>query len=590
MLLDYVRPYRLALLSGGVLSVLSGAAGLALPLVTRRLIDELSHRRALTATLLLMTALVMVSSAIGALADYVLRRTAASVVLSARGRMVSCLLRLRVGAVDHSEPGDLMSRVTSDTTLLREVTTTSLIGLVTGGLTTLATLSLMALLDPVLLAVTLTVIALTWSVISVVLPRIRHATRQIQSSVGLMGAALERTLGAFRTVKAAGAEQAEGQRIHAAAVQAWQGSLRAAKWQALAGSAARPSTEIAFLTVLGVGGARVASKAIDVGTLIAFLLYVSYLLPAAQQLVAAVTGYQVGAGAVARIREVEQLPREPTGPSVEPRQERGRDDRLGRRSGDGSAGPAPAAVAFEGVHFRYRPDAPKAHHDVTFAIPALGTTAIVGPSGAGKTTIFSLLERFYEADSGRVLLDGIDVTAWPIARLRALIGYVEQETPVLSGTLRDNLLLGAPSAGDEALREILRATRLNDMIECLPLGLDTEVGPHGVELSGGQRQRVAIARALLRRPRLLLLDEVTSQLDAVNEAALRDTVAEAARSTTVLIIAHRLSTVALADRIIVMNAGRIEAIGSHAHLLATNSLYAELAATQYGAYGVQKAR
>ncbi|MCO5993194.1 ABC transporter ATP-binding protein [Actinoallomurus rhizosphaericola] len=583
-LLDYVRPHRLALLSGGVLSLLSGAVGLVLPLITRRLIDDLSHHRALTATLLFMTALVLVSAGIGALADYVLRRTAESVVLSARRRMVSRLLRLRVAAVDHAEPGDLISRITSDTTLLRMVTTASLIGSVTGGLTILATLFMMALLDPVLLGVTLAVLALVWSVIGVISPRIRHATHQAQRSVGLMSAALERTLGAFRTVKASGAEQAEGERIHAAAVHAWQNGLCAGKWEALAGNVAGLSTQIAFLTVLGVGGARVASGAIDVGTLIAVLLYVYYLLPAVQQLVKAVTGYQIGVGAVTRIREVEELPRESAGPSAGPRHGHGPNGlgRAGRNSsGGGSAGPAPAAVAFEGVHFRYRQDAPKVHHDVSFAIPALGMTAIVGPSGAGKTTIFSLLERFYEADSGRVLIDGIDVTAWPVARLRALIGYVEQDTPVLSGTLRENLLLGAPLAGNDALRDVLHATRLDDMIERLPLGLDTEVGPHGIELSGGQRQRVAIARALLRRPRLLLLDEVTSQLDAVNEAALRDTVAEAARTTTVLVVAHRLSTIAQADRIIVMDAGRIEAIGSHADLLATNSLYAELAATQY---------
>jgi len=173
-----------------------------------------------------------------------------------------------------------------------------------------------------------------------------------------------------------------------------------------------------------------------------------------------------------------------------------------------------------------------------------------------------------------------DVQDWPLAELRAAIGYVEQDAPVLSGTLRANLLFGAPYTGDQELDEVLGTTRLDDMVARLPDGLDTPVGHRGIKLSGGERQRVAIARALLRRPQLLLLDEVTSQLDAVNEAALRATIAEAAATTTVLVVAHRLSTVTIADRIIVMDTGQVRAVGTHTQLITTDSLYAELATTQ----------
>ena len=561
----YVRPHRLALLAGGTLSLLTGATGLALPLVVRVLIGDLGSHRAVTGVLMLMTVLVAANAALGALGSYVLRRTAESVVLAARRRLVDRLLGLTIGGLDRAEPGDLMSRVTSDTTLLRDVTTDSVVGVITGSVTLVATLALMGVMDVVLLGVTVGVFSLTALVIGVVVPRIGRAARQAQNSVGLMGAALERMLGAFRTIKASGAERREGERIHAAAREAWRADIRAAKWQAIAGNTAGLSIQCAFLAILAVGGARVTSGAISVGTLVAFLLYIYYLMSPIQQLEEAASQYQVAAAAVARIQEAERLPVEPAEPAGPAR----------------AATLSPAAVGFEQVRFRYRPELPEVHHGVSFAIPPRGMTAFVGPSGAGKTTVFSLIERFYEPQSGRVVLDGTDVRDWPIAQLRAAIGYVEQDAPVLSGSLRENLLLGAPNATEGEVEEVLRITRLTSLVAGLPDGLDTAVGHRGTRLSGGERQRVAIGRALLRRPRLLLLDEATSQLDALNEAALRETVAETALMTTVLVVAHRLSTVTMADRIIVMDAGQVKASGTHAELVASDPLYAELAATQF---------
>jgi len=561
----YVRPHRGALLVGGVLSLLTGATGLALPLVVRALINDLGHHRSVAELLLLMTGLVVANAALGALGGYVLRRTAESVVLAARRRLVDRLLGLTISGLDRAEPGDLMSRVTSDTTLLRDVTTDSLVGVVTGSLTLVATLVMMGLMDVVLLGVTMAVFSLAALVVGVVVPRIGRASRRAQDSVGVMGAALERMLGAFRTVKASGAEHREGERIHAAARDAWQADVHAARWQAIAGNTAGLAIQCAFLAVLATGGVRVASGAISVGTLVAFLLYVYYLMSPIQQLVSAASEYQVGAAAVARIQEAERLPVEPiAGPAT-------------LRTG----GDAPAAVAFEQVRFRYRPELPEVHYGISFAIPPRGMTAFVGPSGAGKTTVFSLIERFYEPDAGRVMLDGQDVRDWPIPQLRAAIGYVEQDAPVLSGTLRENLILGAPGVTEAEIAEVLRITRLGALVSRLPEGIETPVGHRGTRLSGGERQRVAIGRALLRRPRLLLLDEATSQLDALNEAALRETVAETALMTTVLVVAHRLSTVTMADRIIVMDAGQVKATGTHAELVASDPLYAELAATQF---------
>ncbi|WP_326574097.1 ABC transporter ATP-binding protein/permease [Streptomyces sp. NBC_00481] len=565
LLLGYVRPHRWALLLGALLSLVTGATGLALPLVARELIDDLSHDRTITWALVLMSVLVVTNAAVGAVGSYVLRRTAESVVLGARRALSSYLLRLRITAVDRSEPGDLMARITSDTTLLREVTTDTLVGLGTGGLTLVATVVLMGLVDPVLLAVTLGVIVGAGLVFGVIVPRINKASRAAQDAVGAMGASLERILGALRTVKASGAEHREEETIHAAAEESWRQSVRAAKWSAAAGNTAGLAMQIAFITVLAVGGARVATGAIDVGTLVAFLLYVFYLMSPIQQVVGAITQYQTGAAALSRIQEALRLPAEPAArPAPLP-----------------APDAAPAALAFDEVRFRYADDLPYVHHGVTFEVPAQGMTAFVGPSGAGKTTVFSLIERFYDPEAGLITVDGRDVAEWELSRLRSAIGYVEQDAPVLSGTLRDNLLLGNPQADEAALRRVLKTTRLDGLVAGLPQGLETLVGHRGTKLSGGERQRVAIARALLRRPRLLLLDEATSQLDAVNEAALRDTVADVARTTTVLVVAHRLSTVTMADRIVVMDAGRVRAVGTHRELVAADPLYAELAATQF---------
>lgn len=565
LLLGYVRPHRWALLAGALLALTTGATGLVLPLVARGLIDDLSHDRPIGRALIGMAALVVTNAAVGALGSYVLRRTAESVVLGARRALSSYLLRLRIPAVDRSEPGDLMARITSDTTLLREVTTDSLVGIGTGGLTLVATVVMMGLVDVVLLGVTLGVILCAGTVLGVIVPRINRASKQAQDAVGVMGASLERILGALRTVKASGAEHREEQTIHAAAEESWRQSVRAAKWSAAAGNTAGLAMQIAFITVLAVGGARVATGAIEVGTLVAFLLYVFYLMSPIQQVVGAITQYQTGAAALARIQEALRLPAEPDAlPAPLP-----------------TPGAAPAALAFDDVRFRYDDDLPYVHHGVTFSVPARGMTAFVGPSGAGKTTVFSLIERFYDPEAGVITVDGRPLEQWDLPQLRSAIGYVEQDAPVLSGSLRDNLLLGNPEADDADVTRVLKTTRLDWLVARLPRGLDTLVGHRGTKLSGGERQRVAIARALLRHPRLLLLDEATSQLDAVNEAALRDTVADVARTTTVLVVAHRLSTVTMADRIVVMDAGRVRAVGTHRELVAGDPLYAELAATQF---------
>ncbi|WAL68840.1 ABC transporter ATP-binding protein [Amycolatopsis cynarae] len=565
MLAGYVKPQWRTILFGGTLVLLGGLAAAVQPLAAKALVDRLGTGGVITGVLVLLVGLALAGAAIATVGDYLLERAAESVVLVARKRLARRILSLRAPAVQRAEPGDLLSRFTSDSTLLREVGTHALVGLVTGGVTTMVMVVMMGAMDLVLLGGTVVVLLLIGLLAAAGMPMIERATRAAQSAVGETGAQMERVLGAFRTVKAAGAEAREIAAIEDGAKRAWRAGVRSARWESLVHGSGALAIQASFLAVLGIGGARVATGAIQLSTLVAFLLYLFYLEEPIGRLLEAGSKLQIGLAAVRRLGEVEQMPTEPAPAN----------------------GVAPTAVGrgatrlvFEDVRFRYGPDLPEVLRGVSFDIPARGMTAFVGPSGAGKSTLFALIERFHDPSSGRILMDGRDLADWDLAGLRGSIGYVEQDSPLLSGTLRDNLVYARPQATGHEIRDAVARTRLDMLVDRLPDGLDTVVGHRGSLLSGGERQRVALARALIRGPRLLLLDEITSQLDAVNEMAIRDVVTTVAKTMTVLVVAHRLSTVLEADRIVVLDNGTVRAIGTHDDLVVSDPLYAEFAATQ----------
>jgi ABC-type multidrug transport system fused ATPase/permease subunit len=563
-LLPYLREHRGTLAVVGGLSLLTAAAALLQPVLVRSVLDGITAGRPVGAAVALLVALLLSGAALNGVRDYLLQRTAEGLVLTTRRRLARHLLRLPIAEYDLRRTGDLLSRVGADTTLLRAVVTSGLFEIVTGAVMVIGATVAMALLDPLLLGVALCGLAVGMAVAISVSRRVRGLSEQAQARLGEMTSAVERAISAARTIRASGAEEREAETVTHSAVEAYQAGMRVARLRALIGPASAAATQGAFLLVLGVGGARVAAGAISVGDLVAFVLFLFFLVLPLGQALNAYTQLQTGLGALQRIEEVLDLPSE--------------------TAADHPVAPAPAAeadvaVALEHVSFGY-PGGTPVLHDVSFTVPAGSRIALVGPSGAGKSTVLALIERFYETTSGTIRVAGTDVRQVPRDALRRRLGYVEQEAPVLAGTLRDNLLLTNPGADEARLLAALDQVNLGTLATRTPDGLDVQVGEGGVLLSGGERQRLAIARTLLADAPILLLDEPTSNLDARNEAALREAIAAASFQRTLIIVAHRLSTVVDSDQIVVLEAGRVVAAGPHEQLVETSPLYRELAAHQ----------
>ena len=567
-LLAFTKPQRTALGFALVLSILATLAALAQPLVTGYVINAVTNGRPIWGLVAVLVALFVFGAGLSGVQGYVLGKSGEGIVLGLRRRLVGHLLRLPVGAHDRLRVGDLLSRVGNDTTLLRTALTESVTSLLGGILTFVGAVALMAYIAPLLFAVALFCVLVAAVAVLSISSRIRTASEEAQRNVGRLGAALERALGAIRTVKVSGAEEREEENISSEARAAYEAGVRIARLEAIAYPSSIVALQASLVLVLALGTARLASGALSLGDLATFLLLLFYLVGPLLTVVTSYTDLQEGLAAITRIKEVLDSPTEPS--QVSPPRT---DDSKASRTGTGSI------VRFEGVTFGYDPGHPVLQN-VSFEVQPLTRTALVGPSGAGKSTVFSLLERFYEVGSGTVVFDGADVNTLPLAGLRGNIGYVEQDAPVMAGTILSNLLYARPGATEREIEEILGLTNLKIFVSRLTKGLDTEVGDSGVRLSGGERQRIAIARTLLTRPRLLLLDEVTSQLDTRNELALREAIDRISTRCTVMVIAHRLSTVVGADRIIVLNEGEVGNVGTHEGLVNSDPLYRELAKSQ----------
>lgn len=573
ILRDHVRESRAALIAVVVLSIVGAVASLVQPVLVNGVIEAVGAGDALAPFIVGLVAVVLLSSVVGAVQQYLLGRTAETMVRSLRHALLDRLLRLPTSSYGRHRTGDLVSRVGADTDSVRAALTGGIVDAVGGVLVIVGSAAAMIWLDPLLFVVALGVLAGAIVTVVAASGKIQELSRRVRESTGAMSSGVERALSALTTVRAAGATDSEAAALKDDADRAWRASLRSVRLEAILWPMSGLAVQVAFLVVLGLGGARVAAGELSVANLVAFLMFLFMLMMPVGQLFGAITSVAEALGALARIDEVMSEDPEDAADSPVP----------GARPDLSGAVPA---VEFDGVVFAHddaeqRPTPNRPVLDgVSFVADAGRTTALVGPSGAGKSTILALIERLHDPRRGIVRVGGADVRDLDRSNLRRHIAYVEQSVPVLAGTIRANLTLGLADVPDDRCRSALASVRLLDRIDAHGDGLDATLGDRGIGLSGGERQRLAIARALLSDRPLLLLDEPTASLDSRNERALQAAIDTASRSRTVIIVAHRLATVAGADRIVVVDEGRVRATGTHRELMESSDLYRDLARDQ----------
>ena len=574
LLWPYLRPHRSVLLLVTAISIVGALLSVAQPAMVGLVIGSVQQSLPLTGIVVGLVALVLLTAVINGIQQYLLQRTAEGVVLDTRRLLVDRMLRLPIEEFDTRRTGDLVSRVGSDTTLLRSVVTSGLVDAVSGALVFVGSVIAMALISLPLLGLTLVVVAVAIVTVVGLGGRIQKLTLTAQTQVGALAAGVARAIPGVRTIRAAGATDREIDELSVLATDAYGTGIRLAKVMALIAPIIGIAMQGAFIAVLGVGGYLVADGSMQVAELVAFILYLFMMIMPLGRVFQAYTATQNALGAVIRIREITSLPEEDESvPALPPKAV----SRPSPMSVMDPTQPAPA-LSFTDVSFGYGDH--RVLSELSFTVPTGTKTAIVGPSGAGKSTILALIERFYDPADGVIRLGGVDVREMSRTRTRAALGYVEQDSPVLAGTIRENLILGAPLATDEECEAVLAAVNLDGVLRRDPAGLGAQVGEDGILLSGGERQRLAIARALLARPEVLLLDEPTASLDGRNEQALRDAIDAISHDHTLILVAHRLATVVDADQILVLEDGRLQAVGTHHELLRTSPLYLELAEHQ----------
>ena len=569
LLWPFVRPNRMLALGWLLFLAISSGAALVLPTAVRHMIDHgfrNSSTQAINSSFLALFGVALVMAFATAARFYCITLLGERTLAAVRAKLYAHVIRLDVGFFERNRVGELISRLGTDTEVVQALVGSGISVALRSAVMLIGATAAMIWTSPRLAGLTALVSPAVVLPILIFGRRVRKLSRESQDRLADAAAIANETLNAASAVKAYAREGIESDRYGSAIARALATARKRIGTRSILTAVVMTLFFGAITLVLWVGALDVLAGTLDTGVLAQFVIYAFFSGGSMMGLSDVWGDVLRAAGAMERIDELfseEAGIADPPSPVALPKPVRG-------------------ALRFEDIEFRYptRPDAP-ALHDFSLDIRPGETVALVGPSGAGKSTVFALLLRFYDPQRGRITFDGVDLRAMTLPELRGAIALVPQETVLFGGTAADNIRFGRQDASDDDVHEAARAAEAHDFIQLLQDGYKAELGERGVRLSGGQRQRIAIARAILRDAPLLLLDEATSSLDAQSEAAIQKALERLEKGRTTLVIAHRLATVQRADRIVVMDGGRIIAQGTHASLLAEDGLYAELARLQF---------
>ncbi|SMF01734.1 ATP-binding cassette, subfamily B, AbcA/BmrA [Paenibacillus barengoltzii] len=544
-----------------VLSLLSTLVSLVIPMFTKNLVDGFSLSSISGSQILWIGAAFIGMSVASGVSIFLLNYTGQRMVASLRDRLWKKMLRLPVSYFDNTRTGESVSRMTNDTGILKTLISEQVSGFISGIISILGAVAVLFYLNWKMTLVMSAVIPLA-ALILVPLGRTMYKiSLAMQDETASFTAALSQVLSEIRLVKASNAERQEYESGNQAIGRLLSFGVREGKVMAWISPFMAFVMMMLLVVVIGYGGMQVANGGLSAGELVAFILYLVQIVMPMTQLTTFFTQLQKAKGATERILQTLDAEEEPFDQGQEITK-------------------ADQPLIVDGVTFAYNPEEPVLQ-DVSFTMEPGTVTAVVGPSGGGKTTLFALLERFYTPQQGSIRLGDAPIDSFSLRSWRGMIGYVSQESPIIAGTIRENLCYGIEREVSEA--ELKRAAEMayaDGFIAELPNGFDTDVGERGVKLSGGQRQRIAIARALLRDPNILMLDEATSSLDSSSEIVVQKALNNLMKGRTTIVIAHRLSTVIGADQLIFIEKGKVTGRGTHEQLLRQHAMYREFASQQ----------
>ncbi|MDQ0219868.1 ABC transporter ATP-binding protein [Peribacillus cavernae] len=559
-LLNSEKPPVMIIAAVLILSLLETAAALVVPLFTKRLVDMMSGSGVETSVIVLLVGTFIAQTLAGGFSFYFLTYIGEKVIAGIRRKLWKHILHLPVSFFDSNQSGETLSRITQDTNTIKTVITNHLVTFISGIISIIGSIIILFILDWKMTSIMLSIVPLSLLIIMPLGRKMYKVSRQTQDEMAAFSGNLGRVLSEIRLVKSYNGEGLEREKGFHGVQQLFLYGLKEARIQAVISPFMTTIMMVILVILIGYGGVRVASGQLTAGTLVAIIIYMFQIVVPFSQMASFFTAFQKALGATDRIQTLLALPIE---------KYEGKSNTF-----------LNADLSFQDVSFSYN-HSKMIVNNVSFTVPSNKTIALVGPSGGGKTTIFSLIERFYDPVQGTIDIGGVPIRELDLSVWRSRIGYVSQDSPVMTGTIKDNICYGVErKMTDEEVVSAAKMANADEFISGLPDGYKTEVGERGVKLSGGQRQRIAIARAILRDPKILLLDEATSNLDSESELLVQNAVKNLMKGRTTLIIAHRLSTVIEADQLLVVENGRITGKGTHAELLESHELYQKLAKQQ----------